>query len=623
MASSVPHRVQSVAFPKSAWTAGQAREWLKGHGFRFGSVDDTGNFVRFRQHDPEGYASFGSLPQETDFRGKVRPFSFVIGGTKAEIGKAARANPAKKAAYKPGDWLVVSTPEGRKTVRLIEPYTDETLRVWFPDSNDVDHVGVRNVIRKGRAPRSNPSRRSTKAKREEWRGEAGRLGYTDAPAHVRGMRGQFASHDLYGGRDSGPLFPGAYEIPDRDRGRTDWLAKAERSDRRKTAAKRLLETMEQPSPRLPNGHKPGCACCPCGKVKPGTRRKANTAPDFRAVTQEAFACPAPLGTGPCSVGFVAPEGWHAKTLGTHVDAHIMAAWTALRPPAGKGAKEIRANPPRNGNVVRKVGEGWVIEKDGLLTETHPYKRGAIKAAGKGAKVLTAANRKPLPKGKGAASREGRYVNPSNAWDEAAAYIRAIRNEDKRRYGQDQLAWLRRGGAGSEPARPPGLSYMGAQAVRIQLSAILSRSVSNPRRKSSSRPAGHKPACGCVVCAKGLTAKGCGRCGAYYFQRTCPSCALRKASRAARRSNMAITAKFPGWCGACRGPIAAGDRIEWAKGTPTRHVACGTAPLVATPQRAPAPSVTRRQSGTRTGCRCGSIEEYSRDSDCRQCKFDAE
>lgn len=28
-------------------------------------------------------------------------------------------------------------------------------------------------------------------------------------------------------------------------------------------------------------------------------------------------------------------------------------------------------------------------------------------------------------------------------------------------------------------------------------------------------------------------------------------------------------------------------------------------------------------GTRTGCSCGSVEEYTKNSDCRSCKYDAE
>jgi len=37
----------------------------------------------------------------------------------------------------------------------------------------------------------------------------------------------------------------------------------------------------------------------------------------------------------------------------------------------------------------------------------------------------------------------------------------------------------------------------------------------------------------------------------------------------------ITAKFPGTCADCGEPIAAGQRILWAKGEPSRHETCGT------------------------------------------------
>jgi hypothetical protein len=36
-----------------------------------------------------------------------------------------------------------------------------------------------------------------------------------------------------------------------------------------------------------------------------------------------------------------------------------------------------------------------------------------------------------------------------------------------------------------------------------------------------------------------------------------------------------------------------------------------------------PSYPRCSRGTWTGCSCGSVEEFSKDSDCRQCRFDAE
>lgn len=38
--------------------------------------------------------------------------------------------------------------------------------------------------------------------------------------------------------------------------------------------------------------------------------------------------------------------------------------------------------------------------------------------------------------------------------------------------------------------------------------------------------------------------------------------------------MVISAKFSSRCAACGGPIHAGDRVEWSKGSAARHVSCG-------------------------------------------------
>jgi hypothetical protein len=51
-------------------------------------------------------------------------------------------------------------------------------------------------------------------------------------------------------------------------------------------------------------------------------------------------------------------------------------------------------------------------------------------------------------------------------DGAARYIRAIRNRVKRAYAVAYLAY--RLGEGPEPADPRDLSYMAAQAVRMNL-----------------------------------------------------------------------------------------------------------------------------------------------------------
>ena len=67
---------------------------------------------------------------------------------------------------------------------------------------------------------------------------------------------------------------------------------------------------------------------------------------------------------------------------------------------------------------------------------------------------------------GARGHAGRHEWPRHA--SAEAYIRGIRNADKRAYAIAYLAFLRDSGPALEPDAP-GLSYMGAQAVRLALS----------------------------------------------------------------------------------------------------------------------------------------------------------
>ncbi len=40
--------------------------------------------------------------------------------------------------------------------------------------------------------------------------------------------------------------------------------------------------------------------------------------------------------------------------------------------------------------------------------------------------------------------------------------------------------------------------------------------------------------------------------------------------------MIISAKFPGRCSKCHGSIQVGSKIEWSKGGPVAHAACGPA-----------------------------------------------
>lgn len=68
--------------------------------------------------------------------------------------------------------------------------------------------------------------------------------------------------------------------------------------------------------------------------------------------------------------------------------------------------------------------------------------------------------------------------------------------------------------------------------------------------------------------------------------------------------MTITAKFPATCPTCGGAIAAGDKIEWQRGTRARHTACpDAAALTPAPRRmASRRSYSQRSSNLCLECR---------------------
>ena len=49
-------RIQSVIFHKDKWTKTKAKKWLEDHDFLTPVVDDTKNYLRYRQADPDDFA---------------------------------------------------------------------------------------------------------------------------------------------------------------------------------------------------------------------------------------------------------------------------------------------------------------------------------------------------------------------------------------------------------------------------------------------------------------------------------------------------------------------------------------------------------------------------------------
>lgn len=50
--------VQSILFDKDKYTKTKAKKWLKDHGFKIKKIDETENYLRFRQRTPEPTKSY-------------------------------------------------------------------------------------------------------------------------------------------------------------------------------------------------------------------------------------------------------------------------------------------------------------------------------------------------------------------------------------------------------------------------------------------------------------------------------------------------------------------------------------------------------------------------------------
>lgn len=44
--------IQTILFPRSKFTEKEAKLWLQQHNFKFGKVDKTENYLRYRQYAP-------------------------------------------------------------------------------------------------------------------------------------------------------------------------------------------------------------------------------------------------------------------------------------------------------------------------------------------------------------------------------------------------------------------------------------------------------------------------------------------------------------------------------------------------------------------------------------------
>jgi hypothetical protein len=68
-------KVQAIYFPRSVWTLGDARAWIKAHGFQPLKVHQTPTQYRFRLLEPKYFRNFSTIVEY--HLGK--PIDFVIG----------------------------------------------------------------------------------------------------------------------------------------------------------------------------------------------------------------------------------------------------------------------------------------------------------------------------------------------------------------------------------------------------------------------------------------------------------------------------------------------------------------------------------------------------------------
>ena len=58
--------IQSLIFSKVDWSVAKVKNWLKSHKFKFGYIDESKNYWRVRQHEPNEYQRFAtSNPPES------------------------------------------------------------------------------------------------------------------------------------------------------------------------------------------------------------------------------------------------------------------------------------------------------------------------------------------------------------------------------------------------------------------------------------------------------------------------------------------------------------------------------------------------------------------------------
>lgn len=138
------------------------------------------------------------------------------------------------------------------------------------------------------------------------------------------------------------------------------------------------------------------------------------------------------------------------------DAHTLSAHEA---------RKMGLNPPPVAYDVFLRGKKIDTIFQGGKSSAEEVRRGLVEHDGYDPAIRVAKQRK-----KKAQKNPRPSAIPAHKLAAANRYLNMIRNKAKRQYGFAYLNWLKGGAVGHEPEHP-GLSVMGAQAVRMQLDAM--------------------------------------------------------------------------------------------------------------------------------------------------------
>ena len=163
---------QSLLFDRSAgWTESKAKAWAKSHGYRYGKVDITDQYIRLRQFDPKGTKIKRTIPFGRGIRAIVaREESSNMARTSTVKSSRRKRRPSKKKASshrRRRRVHAVAAPKRRRHRRA-----KKTAAVTRRRRRRTTRVEAKRSRRRRSSMVMSPRRRRRRVTREAWRGDS-------------------------------------------------------------------------------------------------------------------------------------------------------------------------------------------------------------------------------------------------------------------------------------------------------------------------------------------------------------------------------------------------------------------------------------------------------------------